>query len=156
MRYLEETELCPEIWYECETYEGRSVVLKYLGNGKFDNGNFEHDVDFSTVRYVFRPLLSRDLVKWISVKDKMPEQRIRVWASTGPTDIGHDCFYGKAGIMFSAMRECKTEKEQDEYWSMQWTDCWRKTETEEPVKRPILFWMPLWMNEPIEVNNEPS
>ncbi|MBY0242458.1 MAG: hypothetical protein K2X55_24405 [Burkholderiaceae bacterium] len=31
---------------------------------------------------------------WAKVEDGMPEDRICVWASTGKSDIGHDCFFG--------------------------------------------------------------
>lgn len=63
---------------------------------------------------------------WISVDDEMPEDRIRVWASTSKFDVGHDCFYGGR----SSIREDQTR-------------LWRYTHSEEPVEKPITHWMSL-------------
>lgn len=63
---------------------------------------------------------------WTSVDDAMPEDRIRVWASTSKFDVGHDCFYGG-----------RSSIQQDQ------TRLWRYTHSEEPVKQPITHWMSL-------------
>lgn len=63
---------------------------------------------------------------WTRVEDGMPEDRIRVWASTGKFDIGHDCFFGG---------QSSIQKDQ--------TRMWRYTHSEEPVNRPVTHWMNL-------------
>jgi hypothetical protein len=63
---------------------------------------------------------------WTRVEDGMPEERIRVWASTGKFDIGHDCFFGG-----------RSSIQQDQ------TRLWRHTHSEEPVAQPVTHWMSL-------------
>lgn len=63
---------------------------------------------------------------WTKVEDAMPEDRIRVWASTGKFDIGHDCYFGS---------QSSIQKDQ--------TRLWRYTHSEEPVERPVTHWMSL-------------
>lgn len=63
---------------------------------------------------------------WTKVEDGMPEDRVRVWASSGKFDIGHDCFFGR-----------QTSFLKDP------TRMWRYTHSEEPVERPVTHWMSL-------------
>lgn len=68
---------------------------------------------------------------WVSVNDNMPEDRMRVWASTGPCDIGHDCFFGTQSDISKDM-----------------TRMWRYTETEEPVRLPVTHWRSMPVDPP--------
>ncbi len=58
---------------------------------------------------------------WISVEDRLPQEGIRVWASTGGNDVGHDCYIGyKPANFLQSIR--------DGFYSFGEV-CWRDTDT---------------------------
>jgi len=61
--YLEEHELIIGLSYSCETYDGQSVILIYVGNGVFRDEEFEYHLE-GDIRYVWKSVLS-------VIKDKL-------------------------------------------------------------------------------------
>lgn len=68
-------------------------------------------------------------MEWISVKDRLPDRGIRVWAHDGLT--GNDCYYGHQPMRCSDEKPTFGEVE------------WRYSFNQEPVRYPITFWQPL-------------
>lgn len=69
---------------------------------------------------------------WTSVASAMPNDRERVWASTGGNDTGNDCFFGRG---FMAGRSGATAEDE--------TRVWRYTFGGQPVPKPVTHWMEL-------------
>lgn len=70
--------------------------------------------------------------KWTSVANGMPEDRERVWASTGPNDIGNDCFFGRGYLAGLSGANADDEAR-----------VWRYTQSGQPVPKPVTHWMEL-------------
>lgn len=70
--------------------------------------------------------------RWTSVASAMPDDRERVWASTGGNDTGNDCFFGRG---FMAGRSGATAEDEARVW--------RYTFGGQPVPKPVTHWMEL-------------
>lgn len=75
-------------------------------------------------------------LRWISVEEKIPEEGIRVWGSTGFHDVGQDVYIGqKPALLIESFKNGFHDFGEV---------CWRYTQTSEEIKgRPIKYWMPL-------------
>lgn len=114
---------------------------------ELDSGKFLQDAVYASIKNAVNnlgmPVELQD-PEWISVEEDMPGKGIRVWASTGPDDIGNDCYFGKKGCTFG-------EAAKKGFFDFG-EECWRRSETQEPAERPetpsergtkITHWRPL-------------
>lgn len=69
---------------------------------------------------------------WTSVDSAMPEDRERVWASTGSNDTGNDCFSGRGYLAGRSGPPADDEAR-----------VWRYTHSGQPVPKPVTHWMEL-------------
>lgn len=112
-----------------------------LAGAKFDDlidaigkelktGSSIHEAVYQVIKNVVNDLGVSIILKddeWIPVEEKMPKNGIRVWASTGPLDVGRDCYFGKKGCTFGEA----IEKGLFDHGK----DCWRVTETQLSAER---------------------
>lgn len=70
--------------------------------------------------------------RWTSVASALPEDRERVWASTGANDIGNECFFGRGYLAGRSGANADDESR-----------VWRYTHGGQPVPKPVTHWMEL-------------